>query len=436
MASAVFAAALGGCLLGPWNLTPQDSQAKVQLEVSCMLVAGRPFDTLKLQRPLSFANAYDSSVAFVDSSATTILVIRTDVAPAETVVYAMSPANTRFWLPQGNGKDTVRMGGRYHLAANVKWDAAREFPQAHQMRLDSLTADTYVQRRYAIRDTALVPIEALHPSLSLGLPVALIASALSDTPVLAALYDSLEIIRSLSRRGITHADFRAYLQGNPVLKPFAKGDTAWYIFDPAKVTDPNPRNPDKLSRYSRQWRFLQDLDPRDFGGIAATYAYDTSSNRILDPLIQALRANFKKEGVDSAGQYQLGHTRFLGITGASDPGTSGYPDTVAWGNRNLAYTGRDVLYFYAVDSLYVEYQRSFNPAFSISLGGGDGGGGGGRNAANLLHYSNIIGGDGYFAAAAVDSFVVQLRALRDTLSVPALHQAWLIEQEQRKARGR
>ena len=108
---------------------------------------------------------------------------------------------------------------------------------------------------------------------------------------------------------------------------------------------------------------------------------------------------------------------------------SGYPDTLSWGNRNLSYTGRDAIYFYAVDSKFVEYNSSTNPGFSFSLGGGGGGGGVGgarRSANNSVHYSNIIGGDGYFSAAAVDSFVVNLIAVKDTVPIAVTHAASLL----------
>lgn len=438
-AAAAPAAILGGCLLGPWNLAPQDQPAKVQLEVACMLVRDRPFDTLWLERPLSFASAYDSGLAFVDTAATRIRIVRTDAAPPETVVYRMARAYTRVWLPDSNTHDTVRAGGRYRLEASVAWDAAREFPQAHAPRVDSLWAETYVQRRYAIRDTALVPIEALHPSLSLGLPAGSAGKALADSAALGALYDSLEGIRSLAARGITRGDLRRYLQGYPVLKPLLRGDSAYFIFDPSQAAA-SDANTDRIGRWSRQWYFLQDFDARDYGGLVAQYAYDTTGYRILDPLTQALQANFGGKPPDSANLFQVSRTRFLGITAKAVAGAHGYPDTLAWGNRNLLYAGRDVIYFYAVDSLYVEYQRSLNPSFGISLGGdgggrGGGGGGGFGSAGNLVHYSNIEGGDGYFAAAAVDSFPVHLSALKDTFSVPALEQAWRKHKDDRNNRG-
>jgi hypothetical protein len=427
-------ALLGGCLLGPWNLTPQDQVAKVQLEVALMLVQGKPFDTLWIERPLTFANGYDSSVAFINSAASETRIIRTDVSPPETVLYRMSSIDTRAWLPDAGGRDTVRQGARYRLEASLDWDAAREFPRLHAMRMDSLTAETYVQRHYAVRDTAWAPLESLHPALSLGLPPDLVSRALADTAVLDHLYDSLEAIRSLSRMGVGTMELRQYLGGGLVMRPLAKGDTAFYIFDPTKVVDPDPANPDPIGRYSRQWRFIQDLDKRDFGGLSVGYAYDTTQARILDPLTQGLQGLFDGGKVDTAKLYQRGHTRFLGITGKADPGASGYPDTLAWGNRNLDYTGRDAIYFYAVDSLYVEYQRAFNPSFSISLGG-DRGGNTRRAANNALHYSNIRGGDGYFSAAAVDSFVVHLVALKDTIPVPILHAASIERDKRRNQRG-
>jgi hypothetical protein len=358
-------------------------------------------------------------------------IIQTDVSPPETVTYRMSSGDTRVWLPDFARRDTVMPASHYRLEARIHWDAAREFPQAHEPRIDTLTADTYVQRHYAIRDTAWVPLEALHPSLSLGLPATVVSLALADTAGLQRLFDSLEAIRPLTRLGVDRDDLRKYLMGGLVMRPLAKGDTAFYIFDPAKVADPNPANPDPISRYSRQWRFVQDLDKRDFGGLALDYAYDTASARILDPLASSLRNAFGGNKIDTARLYQRGHTRHLGLTAKTEPGAAGYPDTVAWGNRTLDYTGRDAIHFYAVDSLYPEYQNASNPNFRFALGG-DGGGGGNRAPANnAVHFSNIRGGDGYFAAAAVDSFVVHLVAMKDTIPVPILHAASIADDQKR-----
>jgi hypothetical protein len=432
VAALALAGLLGGCLLGPWDLAPQDQIAKVQLEVSALLVQGKPFDTLWIERPLTFANGYDSSAAFIDSSASRVEVIRTDASPPETVSYRMSPIDTRAWLPVPGSPDTVRPAARYRLEARIRWDAAREFPQAHAFRSDTLSAEAYVQRHYAIRDTAWVPLEALHPSLSLGLPPALIGRALADAAALRRLYDSLEAIRPLSRIGVGPADLRTCLAGGLVMRPLAKGDTAFYIFDASKVPDPDPADPDPISRYSRQWRFVQDLDKREFGGLALAYAYDTAGARILDPLARSLQNLLGTRKIDTARLYQPGDYRFLGLTDKAEPGASGYPDTLAWGNRNLDYTGRDVIYFYAVDSLYTEYQRAANPGFRFAPGGG---GGGRVPANNAVHFSNIRGGDGYFSAAALDSFTVHLIALKDTIPVPILRAASLARDQQRGGRG-
>jgi len=275
-----------GCLLGPWNLVPQNDVAKVQLEGSTMLIQGRPFDTLWIERPLTFSNGYDSSVAFIDTSLTHVYVIRTDVNPHDTVLYQMSPFDTRAWLPKQKLKDTVLlvgMGRRYHFEAYVNWDHALEYPSEHEMHMDTLRADAYVQKSYAIADTAWVPLEALHPSLSLGLPAKLINPALADQKILTHLFDSLSSVYSFSKHATTISDFKNYLNGGLVLRPLRRGDTAFYIFDNTKVPDPNVTNPDPISRYSRQWKFIQKLYAPDFGGLAIGYAYDTTLARIIDP---------------------------------------------------------------------------------------------------------------------------------------------------------
>ncbi len=430
---------LVSCLLGPWNLTHQNSPAKVQLEVSCILVSGHPFDTLFLERPLSFNNGYDSTIGFVDTTASQILVIRTDIAPSETVSYAMSPMDTRVWLPRrrGNLQDTVRIGAHYHLAASIKWDAAHEFPQAHEFHLDSLNAFTYIPTHYHIAQTAMVPIEALHPSLSIGLSLATTSLALSDPNQLQNLYDSLNTLHSLTQNNITKKDLAQYLQGQLVLKPLHTGDSAYFIFDSTQVMGLNSQDPGSISRFAQQWKFIQDIDHKEYGGLISILGFDTSASRIIDPT-PSLQSLFGDKKIDSARLYQIGNRRLLHITAAILPGITSYPDSVGWVNTDFKYTGHCVLYFYSVDSLYINYQRGINPPQILNLGGGGGGnGGGGRNRApaNIVHFSNIQGGDGFFTAAALDSFVVEMKAVQNTIPVPALHQAWAKDQQRRNNGG-
>lgn len=412
---AMATALLAGCL-GPWNVDVNNGQAPVRLEVSCMLVAGRPFDSLWLERPLSFQSAYDSSVSFVDTTRSFLQVIRLD-APGDTVIYHPDPYNTRLWRP--DRLDTVRIGARYAFRARVRWNASVDFPVNAEWREDTLAAETYVQRLYAINNTASVPIEALHPALSLGLPSGRISLALQDTvSSLNALYDSLNSVKSLSTLNVSVTDFLRYLRGYPVFRPLHKNDTAYYIFDPSSAKDFHTGNSGGIHRYARQWSFLQSFSPLDFGGLLLVGGHDiVNGTRILDPLTKQIHQSLNLKP-DSADLYQTGNTRLSQVHAGTIMGVPGYPDTLPFSNLNIDYAGKDVFYFYAVDSLYIHYLAGINS----NQGGEDDGGG---NAGNAHPYSNVRGGWGYFTAAVLDSFPVQVIALQDTYSVAALHQAWL-----------
>jgi hypothetical protein len=420
LAPVILAVALMGCS-GPWNTEVDSKPAPVQLQVSCMLVAGRSFDSLWLERPLSFYRKYDSSTSFIDTVSSDVFIVRED-SVLDTVFYRMSGSNTRVWLPVNN-LDTVRLGAQYHLRASLRWNAAREFPIDTDWRTDTLDAVSRVQSSYNVDHTVLAPIEALHPSLSMGLPGETMRMVLADTAaLLGRLYDSLNAIRSLAGKGITPVELFKYLQGTEVLLPLRDGDSAYYIFDASDVPDPDGGDMGMIKRYTRQWKFRQNVAASEYGGVVIAGEFDNSRARIWSPLDKLLSVGFGDSEPDVEKFYQPGQSRLISITEKTPENRPGYPAILPLGNASLGYTGKNTLRFYAVDADYAkDREQEADPASGDMSGGlGD------DDNGDLPSHSNIRGGIGYFATAVQDSFTIYIQAVSpDTFPVPDMRRSRL-----------
>jgi hypothetical protein len=267
-------------------------------------------------------------------------------------------------------------------------------------------------------------VEALHPSLSVGLPAALAAQARTDASLRKALYDSLNALPgapSLASRGVDEAAFAGYLEGQVVYRPIRREDTLHFIFDAAQGRMPTGES---LMRYSLPSFFTQKVDKNDFGGLILSQRFDSTRARIINPMLKGVMASHNME-LDSVGQYQRGTVRPLSFLGAYTSGMGGFPDTLRFANLQWGYTGRNVLYAYAVDPLYAQYYKGL---IGSGAEGGGGLGGGSSRPQNVLRYTNVANGEGYFAGAVADSFAVQIEAAQDTIPVSVLRAAWLRDQ--------
>ncbi len=400
---------------GPWNMQAVDGPQPAKLWVSLLLVADRPLDTLWLERPLPLAGKTDSSLAFVDTAQSRIEVSE---SPTGTVLrFRPVPGRASAWVSEDTAY-RIKRGTEYAFKAQVRWNAASDFPSGSAYQSEILTATTKVPARYSLDSLAWMPMEALHPTLSGGLPPASYARAGQDTAYRKSLYDSLEAIRSLADRGITEADFSQYLQGQTVFRPVRREDTVFYIFDASTAIDYSGAS---QHRYSLPWLFGQVIDKADFGGVILSQHFDSTRARIYDPLQKILDDAFNQK-LDSANYYQRGQTRALQVNGSYAADLKGYPDTLRLSNSVWGYTGRNVLHAYSVDPLYYEYYKGLIQSGTST---GSGLGGGSSRAQNVLRYSNVANGDGYFSAAIADSFAIQIQAVRDTIPVSALRNAWM-----------
>jgi hypothetical protein len=209
-----------------------------------------------------------------------------------------------------------------------------------------------------------------------------------------------------SRYAFTSAMFDSLRTGAPVFRSLRSRDTIWYISDIVhQVTNHDGKS---VKRAYRNLVFRQRPGP-DFGGVFAVERFDPTRARVLDPITKQFMTTtgstkFGRE--DSVRYFQPGDTRYaFGPYPKFEPDLFGWPDYYPFSNLTLGYTGPNTIYFYSVEEQYVIYQSglSGNPETA---------------------FSNVKGGKGYFTAALVDSFVINLNVTgTDTFSVQALRGA-------------
>jgi hypothetical protein len=392
--------ALGALLAscnGPWNTSVDDAEVPLNVRVGGILVAGMPFDTVWLDRTQKFQYTYDSTVAFIDTAASTVLVRRLDAD--QVVAYRMADGNRRAWIPVDTAA-RVALGARYRLEADLRWNASRDFPAATEWRTSKLTAETYTPRSYDIADTLAAPIEALVPFLADGVTADEAALFRNDPDSARKLFASYSLFPALS-----NGDLQRVADGLPVWKMARTGDTVWALGDRTKVLDEKGQ---EVQRAFRVYGLLQRVDAERFGGLLAIQQFDTAGERLLNPVTQAALEATGRTDPELPGYYQPGNTRTLLLYGKFQPETPMYPDTLLFTSVYLGYTGRSVQRFYSLDSLYIEYYRTNGDELKPSS------------------YSNVRGGEGYFAGAAVDSLVLHVRKPEGLKGYPVqqLRRAW------------
>lgn len=389
---------LGACN-GPWNIDPSDEVGRdPDLVVSSLVVGGRPFDTLWLERTLPIQSAYDSTLRFVDEA--TILV-RNESDPTDSVRYQPGEGSAVAWVPVETR--IAKPGATYVLEAQVRWNASREWPQGRDVRTTRLRASTTLPSEWSVQATApQAPIEALIPSLADGtLPG-------PDSATLRA-WDR-ERPGAVARWSLGLGTIDSVRAGIPVTRPVVWGDTVWYIHSDARAVTNLGGQPITLSNRQYVYHLRHGAG---FGGMFSVQHFDPTSARIEPALVKALRnalGEKTRSTEDSASDYQAGGSRYLESYPAYANAILGWPGQLNTSNIAIGYTGRYLTRYYAVDPRFFNYSQA-----KTAIAGGD-------KTAN--RYTNIEGGQGYFAGALVDSFMLQVRTNSpDTIPVEALRGA-------------
>jgi hypothetical protein len=391
---------LGSCSTGPWNTQPGGSAPSLpRLVASNLLVAGRPYDTLWLERTLPLNGlSYDSTRSFVDTVRSWVRIIRlTGPGSPDTVPYHLAPPLAVVWLPS-KPQDSALHGEQYRLEARIVWDSSSDWGTggaAPAWKVTQLLATTYTPKVFSQGPALQAPIEALFPSLA--------ASGFASFRTWAA-GNTQPVQDSLARWNVTAATLDSVGKGLPVFRTIHSGDTVWYIRSSEQVSAADGT---AIRRSDRAILAPQVLDLSVFGGELGLQRFDSTRARILDPITQAFNASSGRKTIDSANYYQPGQWRSLPFTAADAGGVAYWPDFVQLKNLDIGYTGLNVFYSFAVDTLYAAYQR------------------GQSTSTNISAYTNIQGGYGYFTGAAADSVRIFVQSpTADTFSVSALQHAY------------
>ena len=394
------------CSTGPWNTQPGGNAPNLpRLLASNLVVAGRPYDTLWLTRSLLLNGAtYDSTRQFVDTTHSWVRIIRTTgPGSPDTITYHLAVPLAVVWLPD-RPSDSALHGAQYMLDAQITWDSTANWgagPTSPAWKVTHLQAVTYTPKVFTQGPSLQAPIEALFPTLA--------GSGNSAFRTWAAS-KSQSVQDSLAHWSVTASTLDSVGKGVPVYRTIRTGDTIWYIrsSEAASAADGTA-----IRRNDRAVLAPQALDLPVFGGEIAIQRFDSTRARILDPITQAFNATTGQKSFtskDSSRYYQPGQWRSLPFT-AANPGSLAYwPEFVQIKNLDIGYTGLNVFYSYAVDTLFAAYER------------------GQSTTTNVSAYSNIQGGFGYFTGAAVDSVsLFVLSPTTDTFSVTALHDTYCFE---------
>ncbi len=405
--SSLFVGALGlAACDGPWNLEPEPP-APLVLRVSAMPVAGRPFDTIWVERiqPMGLA---ERGIDFVKAGSW-LRVLRVDGNRHDTVEYVRSPATPRAWIPVS--PDTVPYGATLRLEAHVVWNSADDFPSGDRTTESDIRGETTLPRFYRMDKGMLAPLDMLFRTLS-------VADRPGTAAGLLAALDA-EDAAGVARLGVTEATCDSFLQGRFVLRPLRSGDSAWAIMDDEMVDGPMG---DRVKRSLRPIVLAQEVDHERWGGLVTSIGFDPARARILGPIERLgfqIRGDWTVGYDDSVAMFQPGNSRMLSVDDPEQGTMMGYPDTMQLPQMVLSFTGRNVLRALAVERTYAIHHRTMM-----------------ENSSGAWNYTSLRGAQGYFAGAAPESLEVFVRAARDTFPVASLRRTWCRELSSTPARER
>lgn len=391
---------------GPWNMEPDDPDPLV-LRVSAMPVAGRPYDTIWVER----IQPIDLSARGIDfvKPGSWLRILRVDGNRHDTLEYVRSPGTPRAWIPVSS--DTVPYGATLRLEAHVVWNSAADFPSGDKTTESDISAETTLPRRYRMNKEMRAPLDMLFRTLSIA------DHPDSPSGLLAALVAEDE--RRVSRLGVTESTCDSFLQGRFLTRPFFSGESAWAILDDAMAEGPMG---DRVKRSLRPIVLAQDVDRERWGGLVTSIGFDPGRARILGPIERLqyqIRGDWATTYDDSVGMFQPGNSRMLAVDDPEQGTMMGYPDTMQLPQMVLSYTGRNVVRALAVDRTYAIYHRTMM-----------------ENESGAWNYTAVKGAQGYFAGAAPESLDVFMMAARDTFPVASLRRAWCRELSSTPARER
>lgn len=413
----------------PWDAWPSDNAPPGDsLWITGIIVAGHPFDSIRVEGQSSIQNSYDFASQPASIEGSSLRIERLD--SAETVEYLPSASQgTRVWVAR-DPSHRVAYGARYRLVG--------DFLRAGRIR--HIEAVTYTSAVYGLGDSIAAPMEALHPHMGAGFSADSLAALQGDEAFRRKVWDEeINAGGRCARHGLTIDSFRNELDGKPVYWAMRRGDTIWSINDKSKVLGLSFGkivSVATIQRNNRQLLLRQKL-PSDPGGFLYGMVRDTSGAVIRDqasnPGPGGANERKVKDRADSADLFPASVYRVLALLANADPSQPWFPKVLVLTAGTFTYTGDVALVGYAVDSALVAYNNSLSGTAAqirTNFGGGGPGsilsatGGDGQN----FYSTNVRGGLGVFVGAVRDSFPIHFESsIRDTFPIQALRAAFCAE---------
>lgn len=384
---------LAGCLQGPWDYTPSNPPVFKGIWSQTYIVADKPITDACFGRLLELDEKNTPAFAFYDSAEVSIA--GRFSTGSQTLLLRPKPLSPNCFV--GDTASKPLKGETYQLQARFVWDSAGT------ETVSRLTSVATIADSFAIKRTAVAPSVAFVGGFGTGgtlFSVENIAKLPEDVrnQMQSEFAPEIEDLQELVEANDTAA-LRIYFLGDGSNKEppgrkltgrliellqndqeaYVEGDSLFYI-----------SNPD-LNTLTHTF-----TSERGHGvkGVLVTLKWDTTSSRIVNPF-QTL---FGFEP-DTGSYYFPGNKHRLVVYPDAENVERGFNilDSIGFVNTWF-FTGKNRIYFYACDTNYATYLLTNTQAGESP-----------EDNPKNKGYTNITGGQGFFAALAVDSFDIFIK---------------------------
>lgn len=372
---------LMACLQGPWDYNPDVTPAYRGVTVNAYVIADNPVDNVCFEKILPLDETYTAAFSWFESADVTIT--GEGGAGERTIQLAQDPNRVGCFV--GPDDFLPQAGKVYQLEASITWDSSGVSTTTR------MTSETYIPAFFSVADSAVgnsMVLVGSDPSsiggagdLFAGLPEKVQEDLVTiyGEDFLTLSQDTAALTEYFLKNGEKiQSDTDSLLLLYRELANFFQGDTITYLVDGL-----NTESHYFLSQYSQ-----------DIGGVLVTQRLDTSAAaRSPQTRFDEIAIRFQGE-LDPSSLYKDSDIRRL-INWPNYKNQSGGTvlDSIAVVNTWLN-GGKNVFYFYAVDSAYSDFQDTYTQ---------------GQDNSKTKAEFNVEGAHGFFVGAIRDSFVVNVR---------------------------
>jgi hypothetical protein len=393
-AAVLGSAALLSCIQGPWDYTPSNPPLYRGIWAEAYVVADKPIDQVCFAKLLELDEKRTPNFAFYANAEVSIA---GSFANGDQTLLLKPKA----LLPncfEGDPAALPLKGRTYDLQARFVWDSAGTEVTTR------LTAQATVTDSFSIQRQAVAPSIAFIGGFGAGgtffnpadldkLPTGIqetmlkefpdevqeLATIVNDSAKLRIFFLGDSATQTPPKGGPLTLRLRELIKKDQ--RMYEEGDTSLYYISNADLNT--------LSHY------FTSIRGRGVKGVLVSQYWDTLASRIINPF-----QTFFGQKPDSSSYYFPGDKRRLVFYPSAENKAKGFNILDSIGVVNTwFFTGRNRFYFYACDTNYANYLNTNTRAGESP-----------EDNPKLVPYTNVQGGRGFFAALAVDSFDVQIKA--------------------------